>query len=61
VEAPARQAYEQGFSVTLAIDAMTDTRPESHAYSLSHVFPRLEETGTTQEIIDLLAKRSSAK
>ncbi len=59
VEATARQAYEHGFNVTLAIDAMTDARPESHAYSLSHVFPRLGETGTTQEIIDLLAKRSS--
>jgi len=59
VEATARQAYEHGFNVTLAVDAMTDTRPESHAYSLSHVFPRLGETGTTQEIIDLLAKRNS--
>jgi nicotinamidase-related amidase len=59
VESTARQAYEHGFNVTLAIDAMTDTRPEAHAYSLSHVFPRLGETGTTQEIIDLLAKRGS--
>jgi len=61
VESTARQAYEASFNVTLALDAMTDTRPESHAYSLSHVFPRLGETGTTQEIIDLLAKRSSSK
>jgi nicotinamidase-related amidase len=59
VEATARQAYEHGFHVTLAVDAMTDSHPESHAYSLSHVFPRLGETGTTQEIIDLLEKRSS--
>jgi nicotinamidase-related amidase len=58
VESTARQAYELGFHVTLAIDAMTDTRAESHAYSLSHVFPRLGETGTTQEIIDLLMQRS---
>jgi nicotinamidase-related amidase len=59
VEATARQAYELGFNVTLAVDAMKDSRPEAHAYSLSHVFPRLGETGTTQEIIALLAKRSS--
>lgn len=59
VESTARQAYELGFNVTLAIDAMTDTRPESHAYSLSHVFPRLGETGTTQEIIDRLSQRKS--
>jgi nicotinamidase-related amidase len=61
VESTARQAYEAGFNVTLAIDAMTDTRPEAHTYSLSHVFPRLGETGTAQEIIDLLAKRSPAQ
>lgn len=58
VEATARQAYEQGFNVTLAIDAMTDVRPEAHLYSVTHVFPRLGETGPTQEIIDLMATRS---
>jgi nicotinamidase-related amidase len=59
VEATARQAYEQGFNVTLAIDAMTDIRPEAHDYSIAQVFPRLGETSTTQEIIDLLEKRSA--
>lgn len=61
VESTARQAYEHGFNVALAIDAMTDMRPEAHAYSLKHVFPRLGETGTTQQIIDLLAARSNSK
>lgn len=61
VESTARQAYEQGFNVTLAIDAMTDVRPEAHAFSLTHVFPRLGETGTTQQILDLLAARSVAQ
>ena len=59
VEATARQAYEQGFNVTLAIDAMTDTRPEAQDYSIKNVFPRLGETGTGQEIIDLLQTRSA--
>lgn len=59
VEATARQAYEQGFNVTLAIDAMADMRPEAHAYSIRNVFPRLGETGTTQAIIDLLPTRSA--
>jgi nicotinamidase-related amidase len=59
VEATARQAYEQGFNVTLAVDAMTDTRPEAHAYSLANVFPRLGETGSTQDVLDLLATRSA--
>jgi len=59
VESTARQAYELGFNVTLALDAMTDARPEAHDYSINHVFPRLGETGTAQDIIDLLATRSA--
>ncbi len=58
VESTARQAYGQGFNVTLAIDAMTDLRPEAHRYSIANVFPRLGETGTTAEIIELLDLRS---
>jgi nicotinamidase-related amidase len=57
VEATARQAYEHGFNVTLAIDAMTDPRPEAHEYSIRNVFPRLGETGTSRAIIDLLPAR----
>ena len=59
VEATACQAYEQGFNVTLAIDAMTDRRAEAHDYSIANVFPRLGETGTTQTIIGLLATRGA--
>jgi nicotinamidase-related amidase len=60
VEATARQAYELGFNVTLAIDAMADSRPEAHDYSLRNVFPRLGETGTSQQVIDLLHQTRSA-
>ena len=59
VEATARQAYELGFHVTLALDAMTDVRPEAGQYSVTHVFPRLGETGTTREIIRLLEARNT--
>ncbi|ASW03485.1 isochorismatase family protein [Paraburkholderia aromaticivorans] len=59
VESTARQAYEHGFNVTLALDAMTDARPEAHDYSIKNVFPKLGETGTAQDIIDLLATRSA--
>jgi len=59
VEATARQAYEQGFNVTLATDAMTDMRDEAHQYSITNVFPRVGETGTTQDILDLLSARSA--
>ncbi|ASW09863.1 cysteine hydrolase [Rhizobium sp. 11515TR] len=59
VEATARQAFEAGYNVALAIDTMTDTRPEAHAYSIKNVFPRLGETATTEEIMTELAKRSA--
>ncbi len=59
VESTARQAYEQGFNVTLALDAMTDTRAEAHDHSTQSVFPRLGETGTTAEIINLLPPRNA--
>ena len=59
VEATARQAYEQGFNVTLAIDAMTDMRPEAHEFSIKNVFPRLGETGTCRDIAALLVARNA--
>ena len=54
VESTARYAYELGFNVTLAIDAMTDLSIEAHDNSIERIFPRLGETGTTKEIIALL-------
>jgi nicotinamidase-related amidase len=59
VESTARQAYEAGFNVTLATDAMTDPRAEAHDYSIANVFPRLGESGSTQAIIEFLATRSA--
>jgi nicotinamidase-related amidase len=59
VEATARQAFEAGFNVTLALDAMTDVRAEAHSYSLRNVFPRLGETGTAKDIIRILETRSA--
>lgn len=56
VEATARQAYEGGYNVTLALDAMTDRRAEAQDYSIRNVFPRLGETGSTNEIIKLLER-----
>lgn len=54
VDSTARQAYELGFNVTLAVDAMTDPRPQAHDYCLSQIFPRLGETGRAEDIIALL-------
>ena len=54
VESTARHAHENGFNVTLAVDAMTDRSAESHAHAIKAIFPRLGETGTTQDIVALL-------
>ncbi len=59
VESTARQAHELGYHVTLAVDAMTDRSAEAHANSVARIFPRLGETGATQDVIDLLDKRSA--
>jgi nicotinamidase-related amidase len=56
VESTARQAYEAGFNVSLATDAMADLRPEAHESSIANIFPRLGETGTTREIVALLER-----
>jgi len=54
VESTARQAHELGFNVTLAIDAMTDLDADAHHNSVARIFPRLGETGTMQQLIELL-------
>ena len=59
VESSARQAYESGFNVTLALDAMTDMSAQAHENSVERIFPRLGETGTTAEIVELLDRRET--
>ncbi|MDR3493136.1 MAG: isochorismatase family protein [Ancalomicrobiaceae bacterium] len=59
VESTARQAYEVGLNVTLAVDAMADRVPTAHANSVGTIFPRLGEVGTTDDILTLLAARGA--
>ena len=54
VESTARQAHELGLNVTLATDAMTDLDTGAHANSLNWIFPRLGESGATQDFLSLL-------
>ncbi|WP_432169158.1 hydrolase [Streptomyces sp. 1222.5] len=56
VESTARDAYAHGYHVTLATDAMADADPAAHQGSVERIFPRLGESGTTAEILELLAK-----
>ena len=57
VESTAREAFALGFNVTLAIDAMTDMDEGAHENSISKIFPKLGETGTVEEVLELLPTR----
>jgi nicotinamidase-related amidase len=59
VETTARQAFELGYNVTLATDAMTDMNESAHENSVSRIFPRLGETGTATDVIALLDRRGA--
>ncbi|MER6947505.1 hydrolase [Nonomuraea sp. NPDC000554] len=59
VESTARAAHEHGYNVALATDAMTDLDADAHRHSIEKIFPRLGETGTTADILALLAKTHS--
>jgi nicotinamidase-related amidase len=54
VESTARNAYELGYNVCLVIDAMADRDAEAHGHSVQKIFPRLGETGTTDDVLKLL-------
>ncbi|QGY29036.1 isochorismatase family protein [Pantoea cypripedii] len=54
VESTARQAYELGYNVTLATDAMTCLNADTHQNSVERIFPRLGETGSTADVLALL-------
>jgi nicotinamidase-related amidase len=57
VESTARDAYDLGYNVALALDAITDPNPDAHRESATRVFPALGQTGSTSEIIKLLDER----
>lgn len=54
VESTARHAHELGFNVAVVTDAMTDTESDAHHNSVTRIFPKMSETGTTQQLLDLL-------
>lgn len=55
VESTARQAHELGYHVTLVADAMTDRSVEAHELRVTTLFPAIGETGTTDDVLALLA------
>ena len=54
VESTARDAYEHGYELIFAADAMTGMTAESHANSIERIFPRLGRVRSTEEIVTAL-------
>ncbi len=55
VESTARDAYELGYELIFAEDAMTGSSEESHANSVERIFPRLGRVRSTEEIVAALS------
>ena len=51
VESTARFAYEYGFSLVFAEDAMTSRSPEQHSGSIDFIFKRMGRVRKTDEIL----------
>jgi nicotinamidase-related amidase len=58
VEGTARGAYDNGYHVVLALDAMSDVDAATHTNSVERIFPRLGETAAVDRIIELLKERN---
>ena len=54
VESTARAAFDAGYNVTIATDAVTDPLAERGTNSFAHVFPMIAETGTTADVVAAL-------
>jgi nicotinamidase-related amidase len=56
VDSTARAAHEHGYHVVLATDAMTDIDADAHHNSIERIFPKLGETATTSDVLDMLER-----
>jgi nicotinamidase-related amidase len=57
VESTARSAYDYGYHVVFAVDAMTDLDAGNHNHCIEKIFPRMGETATTQDVLSLVNLR----
>ncbi len=55
VESTARSAYDLGYNVVFVVDAMTDRDPDAHRLSVEKIFPRLGETTSTNDVLQLIS------
>ena len=61
VESTARGAYDVGFHVLLAVDAMTDVTQGAHHHAVSWTFPIVGRTGRTGDLLEAPSRRYVAE
>ena len=57
VESTARSAFDLGYNVVLAVDAMTDRDAENHRHSVERIFPRIGETCEARDVLSRLGRK----
>ncbi|MGD1017265.1 MAG: isochorismatase family protein, partial [Roseiarcus sp.] len=55
VESTAREAWQYGYSVVVAEDAVSGANEAMHAFSIVNILPRLARIRSTEEILAALA------
>lgn len=55
VESTARAAYELGYDLVFAEDAMAGLSAEAHAFPIHHIFPRIGQIRSTDQILSELS------
>ena len=60
VESTARDAYERGYELVFAEDAMAGRNAESHGNSIAYIFPLIGRVRSTEEIVAALGARANA-
>lgn len=56
VDTTAREAFQHGYNQIFVEDAMTAVKEEEHTYVCKHIFPRMGQIRTADEVLDLLAQ-----
>ncbi|HMF77263.1 MAG TPA: isochorismatase family protein [Bryobacteraceae bacterium] len=56
VESTARAAFDRGYEVIFAEDAMTSISAEAHGFAVQNIFPRMGRVRKTEELLEALAQ-----
>jgi nicotinamidase-related amidase len=55
VESTARAAFDRGYELIFAEDAMSSLKAEAHGFAVQNIFPRMGRVRTVEEILKALA------